>query len=183
MRKLICLLVLAVVVAVGAGCATKSSFDAADPSMKLSSESKFEVTKIDDKSGFTPSGEDVDPAKAMQAALEAELEKSGLAGKDYRINVTISEYKPGNAFARWLMPGMGGTYLKTRSSIIDTEGKIVAVIPVDRTVAAGGGFTIGAWRECFKEVAEEIVKVLQREMGILPPKKGLDEKKNDGVSL
>ena len=55
MRKLICLLVLVVVVAVGAGCATKSSFDAADPSMKLSSESKFEVTKIDDKSGFTPS--------------------------------------------------------------------------------------------------------------------------------
>ena len=183
MRKLIFLLALALVVAVGAGCATKSSFDAADPSLKIPPQSKFEVAKIEDNSGFTPSGEDVDPAKAMRAALISKLEKAGLAGQDYKIDVTISEYRPGNAFARWLMPGMGGTYLKTRSSIIDTEGKIVAVIPVDRTVAAGGGFTIGAWRECFKEVAEEIVKVLQREMGILPPKKGLDEKKNDGVSL
>ena len=120
-------------------------------------------------------------AKAMQAALAAELEKSGLAGQGYKLNVSISEYAPGNAFARWLMPGMGGTYLKTRTSILDGDDKTVAVIPVNRTVAAGGGFTIGAWRECFGEVATEIVKVLKREMGILPPKK--EEKSNEGVSL
>lgn len=183
MQKLICLLGLVVVVAVGAGCATKSSFDAADSSVKLSKESKFEVSKVDDNSGFTPSGEDVAQAKAMQAALTAELERAGLAGQGYKLNVSISEYAPGNAFARWIMPGMGGTYLKTRTSILGGDDKTVAVIPVNRTVAAGGGFTIGAWRECFNDVATEIVKVLKREMGLLPPKKVVEEKKDDGVSL
>lgn len=183
MRKLVCLLAMALMMAIVSGCATKSSFDASDTSIKLSQTSRFEVAEITDNSGFTPSGEDVDPASAMRSALIAELEKSGIAGKGYKINVTISEYKPGNAFARWLLPGMGGTYLKTKSSIIDSSGKIVAVIPVNRTVAAGGGFTIGAWRECFQDVAEEIVKILKIEMGILPPRKKTETTVSDGVSM
>lgn len=148
------------------GCATKSSFEPANSSVKIPSTAKFKLGEIQDNSGFSASSEDIEPVKAMKDALLAELNKAGLNGGDYIINVELTEYQPGNAFARWLLPGLGGTYLKTKTTIIDPESKILAIIPVNRTVAAGGAFTIGAWRECFQDVAIEIVKVLEREMGI-----------------
>lgn len=128
------------------------------------------MADITDESGFTPSGEDLDPKQAMRTALEAALTKANLLGTEYKLKIEISEYEPGNAFARWVLPGLGGTYLRTRTYVQNADNGTVATIPVNRTVAAGGAFTIGAWRECFNEVAEEIVKILKQEMGLLPKK-------------
>lgn len=165
MRKLLGCLALFISLGL-VGCATHSSFEPLNLEVKIPPTVKYQLGEIKDNSGFTASGEDVEPIKAMADALGVELTKAGLIGGDYKINVEITEYQPGNAFARWLLPGLGGTYLKTKSTILNQDDEILAVIPVNRTVAAGGAFTIGAWRECFQEVAKEIVKVLKREMGI-----------------
>ena len=175
---------LALVVALGSGCSTKAVYNSANPSEKLPITAKFKVGEIKDNSGFIASGEYVDPATAMRAALESELQKAGLAGEEYTLEMTITEYEPGNAFGRWLFPGIAGTYLKTKNILYDKNGKPLANIPAERMVAAGGAFTIDAWREAFNDVAVEIVEVLKREMGILPPKKKTQtESKDDGVSL
>lgn len=164
MRKLILALVI-VVMGVGVtGCSTKSSLEGLNPEIKIAQTAKFECGQVTDKSGFSPSGEDVQPASAMETALKAVLNKEGLKGKDFRIDTTILAYSPGNAFARWILPGAGATKLQTESRIYDQSGSLVATLPVTRTIAAGGGYTMGAWREVFQEVAEEIVNVLKEKM-------------------
>ena len=162
--KRLFLIALIIGVLSGVGCATKSTFEPISPDAKIPPTAHYEIGEIKDNSGFTASSEDINPALAMENALKAELAKAGLLGGEYKINVTITEYEPGNAFKRWILPGFGGTYLKTQNSIINPEGKVIASIPINRTVAAGGAFTIGAWQQCFQEVAEELIKVLKREM-------------------
>ncbi len=146
------------------GCATKSSFEPIALDTAIPSSARYNIGQINDISGFRALNEDIVPAQTMKDALETALIKAGLLGGDYKINVRITEYEPGNAFKRWLLPCYGGTYLKTESTILNPENKEIALIPVNRDVVAGGGFTIGAWRECFHDVAEEIVKILKREM-------------------
>ena len=38
----------------------------------------------------------------------------------------------------------------------------IAKIPIDRSVAAGGGYTIGAWEYVFTDVAERLVQDLEK---------------------
>lgn len=147
-----------------AGCSTKSAFEPVFPDVSLPPTARYVIGEVKDNSGFTASSEEINPVIAMETALKAELTKAGLYDGDFKINIAITEYEPGNAFKRWILPGFGGTYLKTQSTILNPDGKIVATIPVNRMIAAGGAFTVGAWKECFQEVAEEIVKVLKREM-------------------
>ena len=63
-----------------------------------------------------------------------------------------------------MLPGAGATKLVTESEIYTPEGVLVAKIPVNRSIAAGGGYTIGAWKTVFDDVAQEIVKVLKEQL-------------------
>lgn len=52
----------------------------------------------------------------------------------------------------------------------------MAKIPVNRSIAAGGGYTIGAWKTVFDDVAQEIVKVLKEQLlGIKKAKASVTE--------
>ena len=146
------------------GCMTKSNLDLQSPSVKVSETAKFSAGKATDNSGyqFPPEEEDkFDLAKAMQSSLDAALSQNGLKGKGYTIRVTILNYEPGSAFHRWLLPGFGGTKLTTESYVYSPAGKLVAKIPVHRSINAGGGFTIGAYRYVFDDVAAEIVRIIK----------------------
>ncbi|MDR3154537.1 MAG: DUF4410 domain-containing protein [Deltaproteobacteria bacterium] len=101
-------------------------------------------------------------AKESQGAQDAQDGGVGLETRNsqWTIDVEIKEYAPGNAFARWLMPGLGKTKLSVLARIEDPEGNAAARIPVERSIAMGGGFTIGAWKYVFDEVANELVGVL-----------------------
>lgn len=147
------------------GCSTKSSYSPVAGSSYVEPTAQFNVGEISNSSGFSFDAGDKDAfdlKDAMKTTLiEALQGKNSFndAGK-YTIAVNILKYAPGNAGLRWLLPGAGATHLSVIATILDAEAKPQATIPVDRSISAGGGYTIGAWKYVFKEVAAEIVKVL-----------------------
>ncbi|MCR5256645.1 MAG: hypothetical protein K6E40_00635, partial [Desulfovibrio sp.] len=105
----------------------------------------------------------VDIAASLKVAIDWELTQANLAGTGYVLRTDIVRYEPGNAFKRWLMPGFEATRLNVVGKVFTREGVLVAAVPVERYVGFGGGFTIGAWKDVFQDVAKEIVRVLKKE--------------------
>jgi hypothetical protein len=145
-------------------CSVKVGYTPLSDNISVEPGSVFSVGEITDVSGFEfpPDEEDTlvltDSMKdALVKALEA---KNVLGDNQFVVNVKILSYSPGNAFHRWLLPGAGATKLKVEATILNREGAPAALIPVERSIAAGGGFTIGAWKYVFVETAEAIVDVL-----------------------
>ncbi len=157
------LVIIAIGISLLCSCATNSKLNFVDSHINLPITAKYKIGEIKDSSNFV-SEEDINIVKLMRDALFNKLSKLNLIGTGYKINIVIIEYKPGNAFQRWLVPGWGETYLKIKSTIIDPDGSEIVEIPVERSIAAGGGFTIGAWKACFDDVAGEIVKLIKNEM-------------------
>ena len=165
--KKISVLVLAIVAAIiMTGCGTKSAFIQPPGAPPINSSDGFKVGNVEDLSGFQFKPDDNDAfslKEAMSAALDSALAKQGLTGAGpYSVNVNILFYAPGNAFVRWLLPGAGSTLLSVEAFIVDEQSVQVAKIPVERHISAGGGFTIGAYKYIFKDVAEEISSVIKK---------------------
>jgi hypothetical protein len=154
-----CLFLLFVV-----ACSTKATYIALPDSVNVEPTSLFSVGEITDSSKFQfPQGETdtLVLTDAMSEALEKALKGKGALGDgQWIINVDIVDYAPGNAFMRWLLPGAGETLLKVVAHIVSQEGVAAARLPVERSIAAGGGYTVGAWEYIFTEVAETIVEYL-----------------------
>ena len=148
-----------------AGCGTKSTYIQTPGAQAINQSDGFIVGKVEDLSGFQfkPNDKDAFSLKeAMSAALSSALTKQGLTGAgQYSVNVNILAYAPGSAFARWLMPGAGATQLSVEAFIVDKKSTQVAKIPVERHISAGGGFTIGAYKYIFEDVAQEIAAVIK----------------------
>jgi predicted small lipoprotein YifL len=167
MRKLMLTLAAMAMCAVLAGCGTKAVYTPLPEAEKVNPAGKFAIGKVTDTSGFVFPSDEKDAfvlTDAMRDALKAELEQRNALSMpgDYVLNVNIDDYKPGSAFFRWLAPGAGKTELSIVCTVIDTSGKELATIPVNRFIAFGGAFTIGAWKYVFKEVAEALVQTLQK---------------------
>jgi len=151
-----------------AGCGTKSTYIQTPGTQAVNQADGFKVGKVNDQSGFQFAPNDADAfnlADAMTAALGTALTNHGLTGAGYSVDVNILAYSPGNAFARWLIPGAGATLLSVEALIVDKNGDQAAKIPVERHISAGGGFTIGAYKSIFGDVAQEIAAVIKN-----PPK-------------
>ena len=175
MRKMMLVLAALAVGVILGGCSTKTAYIETPGSEYVDPAAQFNVGDITDSSGFQFAPDDEDAfnlADAMRESLQSELSKyvAQNTSKQYSINIDILKYAPGNAFARWLMPGAGATKLSVNAAIIDDEGGAAANIPVERSIAAGGGFTIGAWKYVFDEVAAEIVKIITDISKRKPPK-------------
>jgi hypothetical protein len=150
------------------GCSTKTAYiqnysaggEDIDPS------ANFSIGEVKDSSGYKFKEDDkyaFNIAETMKDALKNELEKRDAFGEPgkYTINVEVTEYAPGSAFARWLFPGAGATVLKIQSAILNQESQKLAEVPVERSIAAGGAYTAGAWKYVFEEVATALVDVLK----------------------
>jgi len=160
--------ILALTLAVG--CRTKyggrsqSSYIQAPGAQTLNQAEGFKVGQVEDLSGFQfrPNDQDAFSLKeAMSAALADALASEGLTGEGRnKVNVNILAYNPGNVFVRWiLLPGTGDTTLTVEATIVDKKGAQLANIPVDRRIF--NGFTIGAYKYIFEEVAQEITEVIK----------------------
>ena len=176
MKRTVVFLAVMTALLVLSGCSTKTYYQPIPGEATVQPTASFVVGKTEDLSGYKFSDEDKDKfdlATAMDDALKAELGKAGalrLDGADYVIDTKIINYAPGNAALRWLLPGAGETRLTVESSIINNEGRVVAKIPVDRQVAAGGVQTVGAYKYVFEDVAKAIVTVLRDETKRQAPK-------------
>lgn len=157
-----------------AGCTTKSQLYRPDAVVHISQGSKFKVGETVDSSGysFVDKAEAFSLKDAMTGAVQAALAMDGLSGgtAGYSIDTTITSYEPGNAFTRWVIPGAGATRLQTESIVRDGNGAEIARIPVERSIAIGGGYTINAWKYVFEDVARELSRVIKEDLLLLKPK-------------
>lgn len=96
-----------------------------------------------------------------EALRDEELLWTGNASHRLVLESKIIEYKKGDAFKRWLLPGWGSTVLIIQSDLRDNNG-IVGSVEAKRTVSIGGGYTAGAWLKIFESLAKDVVKDLHK---------------------
>jgi hypothetical protein len=104
---------------------------------------------------------DVDVVQMLRGQIEEALRAKNLLAESSSAGVItlkarIVEYEKGSAFKRWLVPGFGSTVLKVQCELLD-GGQVVGFAEARRTVDAGGGYTIGAWKSIFRDVARDLV--------------------------
>ena len=116
---------------------------------------------------------DIDIETMLSDAMVNELTNEGILGQDgapnaVTMNVNIIEYRKGDAFKRWLWPGYGSTVLVVEATLLDAEGNVDATAQANRSVDAGGGYTTGAWKEIFEDVAADLVTDLKATISGVP---------------
>lgn len=102
--------------------------------------------------------------QAMLAALQEErLEWTRQARPEhFALDLRITEYRPGNAFQRWVLPGYGSTVLAVEGAVKEAQtGAVAASFVHQRSVYWGGAYTIGAWKQIFDTVAGDIARDLK----------------------
>lgn len=63
----------------------------------------------------------------------------------------------GDAFQRWLVPGVGSTVLEVHAELREAD-RPVGAAGARRTVDAGGGYTIGVWESIFGQIAGDLTE-------------------------
>ena len=138
------------------GCSTTSNIAVLDEAA-LQSEFSIDTVEVTNNTGQIF---DIDIEAMLTSALVEELNSQGLSlksGFPYSLDVSIIQYEKGNAFSRWLVPGMGATILSVEARITDEEDNVLTQSQATRSIGAGGGYTIGAWRRVFGEVADSLI--------------------------
>ena len=127
----------------------------------------IEVGQVTNSTGQVPKVDDkvVDIERMLADALAERLQKEDFlwsqgAGPKLVLNSQITEYDPGDAFKRWLMPGWGSTVVAVECDLRDGD-QVVGTLRARRTVSFGGAYTIGAWKTVFGSIAEDVVKELR----------------------
>src|SRR5262249_22091565 len=110
---------------------------------------------------------------------------SGLLKERKLLNVTnepatvilkskLIEYQPGNAFGRWLLPGLGTTVCTVDAEILEKgTGALVGRVQSRQTVSIGGAYSIGADTYICKRVADDVIKEIEKRVQ--------SEKRQDGT--
>jgi hypothetical protein len=111
---------------------------------------------------------DIDIEQKLHNALRKSLENEGIyawdssTSTDFKINVNITRYAPGNAFNRWLVPGYGSTILAVQGELQNAkDGSLVLSTEHQRIIWIGGAYTIGAWETIISQVANDLAHELK----------------------
>lgn len=157
---------LSALLAAVSACSTSSEVKFSGKEQAFARGATFVIAETKDSSGFV--FEDKSEAfkldEAFAGALKTALAKESIPTSGvgaYTIKSEIVAYAPGNAFARWLMPGAGATELSTVSRVYAASGEEIATIPVSRSIAAGGGYTVGAYKYVFNDNAQEVALLIK----------------------
>ncbi|MBK5099574.1 MAG: DUF4410 domain-containing protein [Desulfobacteraceae bacterium] len=158
-RVLICAVMLF------AGCATGPETSKIQSGGLPKPGAKIVLATIGNKSG---EAFEYDVENLLRNAIETALKKENLSvdtaiqRPDFTLSLFITEYRPGNAFKRWLLPGYGGTVLAVDGELRDTKDHgVIATITHKQGVYAGGAYSIGAWEYIFNTVAADIARDLR----------------------
>lgn len=138
------------------GCSTTSVIEVVNPDL-LDGEIAVANVIVSNATGQTF---DVDIESMLTKGLLDELSSQSIldeTGGKFNLDVSIVQYEKGNAFARWMMPGMGATVLSVEASLKDSSGAIIAQSQATKSIGAGGGYTIGAWATVFKDISKTLV--------------------------
>lgn len=154
---------LAVSILILAACGTVEHSVRVNDEQAFSPDTKILVKNVSNKTGETF---DINVEQMLREAMDKELTKENLLGKAgdagiVSMDVNIIEYRKGDAFKRWLWPGYGSTVLVVEATLLDAEGNVDATAKANRSVDAGGGYTIGAWKKIFEDVSADLVSDLK----------------------
>ena len=155
-REMTCKVVMLISFVILTGCSTTSSISVINPD---GINEDFTISSISVKDS-TNKLLDIDIENLMRVAVERELSKHSMLNLNdngYVLKISIINYAKGNAFARWMLPGAGKTSLSVKADVFDEKEMLVANAEAERSVSAGGGYTIGAWEQVFDDVAEALV--------------------------
>jgi hypothetical protein len=144
------------------GCSTKSSLVLKE-GYKFENNPKINVDKI---TNDTSKVYEHNIEEFMKEALFQELKNNELLvlGNESKIDLEVSilDYQEGNAFKRWLLPGWGATVLKVEATLKENND-VIATSKIDSNIAAGGGYTIGAWKYVYTDVAKKLISDIKEE--------------------
>jgi hypothetical protein len=110
---------------------------------------------------------DIDIKKMLSDSLEKTLKEkellwSNTGGPRLLLESNIIDYRKGDAFKRWLLPGWGATILIVQCDLVDDDNKIVGSVKATRTVSMGGLYSVGAWKTVFDNLANDVVEDLSK---------------------
>jgi hypothetical protein len=169
MLKALCVLVFAVFIFTGCGT-IKVAGDF--KGMNLAPETKVEVGKIVNQGNAKEFDDEVQQICKNSLINKFQKEKilwaSDTGGIKAILDIYLIEYQKGDAFKRWLLPGWGATVVTLKAEFKDEKGNTLGIIDCHRTVEAGGGYTIGAWKTIFNDVADDIYEQF-KEKGLKQP--------------
>jgi hypothetical protein len=95
----------------------------------------------------------------------------------------LIEYEPGNAFGRWLFPGLGTSVCTVNAEMLEKgTGALVGRVQSRQTVSIGGAYSIGADMYICKRVADDLIKEIEKKVQSERPDSTL-EVKEDKESL
>jgi len=81
------------------------------------------------------------------------------------IKNSLMDYEAGNAFGRWLAPGVGVTQATVKTSLIDkTTGTIIGEMVTSESVSSGGLFSVGAYKQILDNIAKGIANEIDTRM-------------------
>jgi hypothetical protein len=144
-------------------CGTVEHGIRVEDNQAFSADTRIMVGKVANKTGESF---DVDIEAMLRDAMVNELAKESLLGQPgaagvVTMDVNIIEYRKGDAFKRWLWPGYGSTVLVVEATLLDQQGNVDATAQANRSVDAGGGYTVGAWEKIFEDVSADLVSDLK----------------------
>lgn len=106
-------------------------------------------------------------AKLLQERnlLAASAQPSSLVFK-----AKLVEYEPGNAFGRWLLPGVGTTVCTVHAELLDKKtGALAGRMEARQTVSFGGAYSIGADEYICKRAADDLIAEIDKRLGKKEP--------------
>jgi len=154
--------VLALVTLALAGCTAGKPILWVEKDVSLAKYRTVHVTGVVNETGKTF---DFDVARAIEDKIRSKLVERGVALTELErpladtlvLQAALTAYSPGNAAARWALPGAGATECIVKGGLVDGQtGTQVGVLLSHRSVSSGGLFTVGADTRILDVVATDI---------------------------
>ncbi len=153
---------LSIVMLLTAGCPAGKPVVWVEEGVSFSNYRAVEVRAVANETGhtfdFDVAGSLTDKVRSKLAERGVRLAEGGRAVDGTLVlRTSLTAYSPGNAAARWVLPGAGATECIVKGALLDGQtGAQLGVILSHRSVSSGGLASVGADRGILDVVATDI---------------------------
>jgi hypothetical protein len=155
-------LAVATIILATAGCAAGTPVIWVEKGVSFSTYRAVDVGAVVNQTGKTF---DFDVAQSLTDQIRSKLAEHGVpltqggsaVDGTLVLKTRLTAYSPGNAAARWALPGAGTTECIVKGELLDGQtGAQLGVLLSHRSISSGGLFSIGADRRILDVVATDI---------------------------
>ena len=145
-----------------AACATGTPVVWVEKGVSLSTYRVVDVSAVANETGKSF---DFDVAQSLTDQIRSKLAEHGVpltqggsvTQGTLLLKTRLTAYSPGNAAARWTLPGAGTTECIVKGELLDGQtGAQLGVLLSHRSISSGGLFSVGADRRILDIVATDI---------------------------